>query len=141
MDTLREAHMLLIDAGVRDAVTLLGSGGIIAADHLPKAIICGLDAVALDLPLLFALQARARGDLSDRERTAIRMPRRFSEKWAVSRLTNLAASWRDQLLEILGAMGIREVRRLRGEMGRGMWQADLEAEAFAGIEGFPGGGA
>ncbi len=141
MDTLREAHMLLIDAGVRDAVTLLGSGGIIAADHLPKAIICGLDAVALDLPLLFALQARARGDLSDRERTAIRMPRRFSEKWAVSRLTNLAASWRDQLLEILGAMGIREVRRLRGEMGRGMWQTDLEAEAFAGIEGFPGGGA
>ena len=141
MDTLREAHMLLIDAGVRDAVTLLGSGGIIAADHLPKAIICGLDAVALDLPLLFAMQARARGDLSDRERTAIRMPRRFSEKWAVSRLTNLAASWRDQLLEILGAMGIREVRRLRGEMGRGMWQADLEAEAFAGIEGFPGGGA
>ena len=141
MDLLREAHMLLVDAGVRDTVTLLGSGGVVAADHLPKAIICGLDAVALDLPLLFALQARARGDLSDREHAMVKMPRRLSEKWGVSRLTNLSASWRDQLLEILGAMGIREVRRLRGEMGRGMWQTNLEAEAFAGIEGFPGGGA
>ncbi len=45
-------------------------------------------------------------------------------------------SWRDQLLEILGAMGLREVRRLRGEIGRAMFQADLEREAFAGIEGY-----
>jgi hypothetical protein len=34
-------------------------------------------------------------------------------------------------------MGLREVRRLRGETGRAMFQRDLEAEAFAGIEGFP----
>jgi len=37
---------------------------------------------------------------------------------------------------VLGAMGLRELRRLRGEMGRAMFQADLEREAFAGIEGF-----
>jgi hypothetical protein len=46
------------------------------------------------------------------------------------------ASWRDQLLEILGAMGIREVRRLRGEMGRAMFMKTLEKDAFAEIEGF-----
>ena len=46
------------------------------------------------------------------------------------------ASWRDQLLEILGAMGLREVRRLRGEIGRAMFQADLEREAFGDIEGY-----
>jgi hypothetical protein len=51
---------------------------------------------------------------------------------------NLTASWRDQLLEILGAMGMREVRRLRGEMGRAMFAKSLEREAFAGIEGYDG---
>jgi hypothetical protein len=45
-------------------------------------------------------------------------------------LKNLSASWQDQLLEILGAMGLREVRRLRGETGRCMLQADLEREVF-----------
>jgi len=74
MDTLREAHMLLVDAGVRDTVTLLGSGGVIAADHLPKAIICGLDAVALDLPLLFALQARRLGTVCQRGTSTLRIP-------------------------------------------------------------------
>ena len=63
---------------------------------------------------------------------------RFDEAWGIQRLCNLAAAWRDQLLEILGAMGLREVRRLRGELGRAMFQADLEREAFAGIAGFEG---
>jgi hypothetical protein len=48
----------------------------------------------------------------------------------VQRLKNLAASWRDQLLEVLGAMGLREVRRLRGEIGRCIFQKDLEQEVF-----------
>jgi hypothetical protein len=33
-------------------------------------------------------------------------------------------------------MGIREVRRLRGELGRAMFMKELEAEAFAGIDGY-----
>ena len=41
--------------------------------------------------------------------------------------------------EILGAMGIREVRRLRGEFGRSMIVKHLEDEAFEGIEGYVGG--
>jgi len=45
---IRQAHQTLVDAGCRDEVTLFGSGGIIAAEHVPKAIICGLDAIALD---------------------------------------------------------------------------------------------
>ena len=44
-------------------------------------------------------------------------------------------SWRNQLLEVLGAMGIREVRRLRGEVGRSMWFEDLERESFGMIFG------
>ena len=44
------------------------------------------------------------------------------------------------MLEILGAMGIREVRRLRGEFGRSMVVRHLEDEAFEGIAGYVGGG-
>ncbi len=136
LDLIREAHRAFLEAGCRDEVTLLGSGGIIAAEHVPKAIICGLDAVALDTSLLVALQARFLGDCLEREKSCFELPRRLTVEWGVQRIENLLASWRDQLLEVMGAMGLREVRRLRGEMGRAMFEKDLEREAFAGIEGY-----
>jgi hypothetical protein len=40
------------------------------------------------------------------------------------------------MLEVLGAMGLREVRRLRGEIGRALFQKDLEREVFTGITGY-----
>jgi hypothetical protein len=46
-------------------------------------------------------------------------------------MVNLVGAWNNQLLEILGAMGMREVRRLRGEVGRAMFIEDLEKEIFA----------
>jgi Conserved region in glutamate synthase len=121
-DVILEIQKRLVEDGVREEVTLIGSGGIVLAEHVPKAIICGLDAVALDSAPMIALQGRVDVD----------------HDWAVQRLVNLSASWRDQLLEILGAMGLREVRRLRGEVGRCMFQKDLEREAFAGIQGYEG---
>jgi len=136
LDLIREAHRFLVEAGCRDEVTLLGSGGIIAGEHVPKAILCGLDAVALDTPLLAALQAAFLGECAERESSRFRLPRKLTVDWGVRRVANLVASWRDQLLEVLGAMGLREVRRLRGEMGRAMFQKDLEREAFSGIAGY-----
>jgi len=136
LDLIREVHTILVDAGRRDEVTLLGGGGIVAAEHVPKAIICGLDAVALDTPLLVALQAQFLGECTDQERGCFRLPPTLPEDWGLQRVKNLVASWRDQLLEVLGAMGLREVRRLRGEMGRAMFQQDLEREAFSRIEGY-----
>jgi hypothetical protein len=135
LDLIGEAHKVFVDAGCRDEVTLIGSGGIIAAEHVPKAIICGLDAVALDTPLLIALQAKMVGQCADRETSAFQLPGMEME-WGVQRLKNLLASWRDQLLEVLGAMGLREVRRLRGEVGRAMFLEDLEREVFGGIAGY-----
>lgn len=139
LDLIRAAHKTFVDAGIREEVTLIGSGGVIAAEHVAKAILCGLDAVALDTPLLVALQAKFNGECVERGNSSFAFPEALSEEWGVQRLKNLAASWRDQLLEILGAMGLREVRRLRGEMGRAMFMRTLEAEAFAGIEGYAGG--
>ncbi|UYN89168.1 MAG: hypothetical protein KIT08_08705 [Anaerolineales bacterium] len=136
LDLIRDAHKAFVDAGIREEVTLLGSGGMIAAEHMPKAMICGLDAVAVDTPPLVALQARFEGECASRTASRFSLPAGLNEAWGVQRLKNLAASWRDQLLEILGAMGLREVRRLRGEMGRAMFMKTLEADAFAGLLGY-----
>ena len=135
LTAIREIHEQLVRAGLREQVTLIGSGGITAAEHVPKAIIAGLDAVALDTPLLVAWQARFVGELRRPGEGGFQLPA-FGAGWGSQRIVNLIASWRDQLLEVLGAMGLRELRRLRGEMGRAMFQPDLEQEAFAGIEGF-----
>lgn len=137
-DQIRSAHETLVKAGIREEITLLGSGGIIAAEHVPKAIIAGLDAVVLDTPILVALQALFDGNFSNRRMENIRLPGSLNPQWGVQRIKNLMASWRDQLLEILGAMGLREVRRLRGEIGRAMFQHDLERDAFGDIDGYPG---
>jgi hypothetical protein len=39
------------------------------------------------------------------------------------------------MLEVLGAMGIKEVRRLRGEVGRAIFQEDAERDSFASMIG------
>jgi hypothetical protein len=134
-EAIRSAHRRLVDAGVREEVTLLGSGGIARAEHLAKAIVCGLDAGALDVVACVALQGRFRGECVDRGSCRLEVPQ-LEPDWATQRLVNVAASWRDQLLEVLGAMGLRDVRRLRGELGRALFQDELEREAFAGIRGY-----
>ena len=123
---LQEIHHRLVAANLRDQVTLVVSGGIAAAEHVPKALVCGADAVAVDFALLVALGCALWAD--------VRRPCPVEDKdtdpdWGAQRIVNLMAAWRDQLLEVLGAMGMREVRRLRGELGRTILQSE-EEEAF-----------
>ncbi len=125
-DVLQEVHGRLVDSGQRDQVSLVVSGGIAAAEHLPKALACGADAVALDYALVVALGCALWAD--------VRHPcpvedGKTDAKWGAQRIVNLMAAWRDQLLEVLGAMGMREVRRLRGELGRTIFQ-EKEEQAF-----------
>jgi len=133
-DLIREVHLNLVEKSLRDEVTLLVSGGIAMAEHVAKVIICGADGVAIDLPLLIALECR----LCKRCQRGLPCPvevGNIKPEWAVQRIMNLVGAWRSQLLEVLGAMGLREVRRLRGEVGRGMFFQDLERENFAPIFG------
>jgi hypothetical protein len=101
LEALRSVHDDLVRGGVREQVTLLSSGGVAAAEHVPKAIIAGADAVALDLPLILAMQGRLIGECRSRESARIDMPAAPPD-WREQRLLNLAGSWRDQLLEVLG---------------------------------------
>jgi hypothetical protein len=136
LDLIREAHGKLVETGLRERVTLIGSGGMVMAEHMPKAIVCGLDAVGIDTAAWIALQASFEGEVRDRANPPVKFPSGLSTEWGVKRMRNLVSTWRDQLLEILGAMGMREVRRLRGEVGRCMFQDELEDEAFGDLEGY-----
>jgi ferredoxin len=133
-DVLREVHRALVKDGVRDLVTLIASGGIAQAEHVAKAIICGADLVAIDLPLLIALECRLCGECERGETCPVCLED-IEEGYAVQRIVNMMGAWHSQILEMLGAMGIREVRRLRGETGRAMFFEDLEATHFGRLFG------
>ena len=129
-DLIRQTHLKLVELRLRDSVTLLASGGIAMAEHVAKAIICGVDGVVVDLPLLIALECRICGQCLQGGTCPVQMDQ-VDPKKGSQRLVNLMGAWNNQLLEVLGAMGLREVRRLRGEVGRAMFVEDLQKEIFA----------
>jgi ferredoxin len=136
---IRAVHSKLVEANMRDRVTLLASGGLAMAEHVAKAIICGADAVYVDFPLLIALECRmCRRCVKD-----LSCPvciEEASPEWVALRSINLIGAWHSQLLEVMGAMGIRDARRLRGEAGRAMFFEDLDEATFGSLgelkEGF-----
>jgi hypothetical protein len=133
-DVLREIHRALVKEGVRDEVTLVASGGIALAEHMAKAIICGADLVAIDIPLFLAMECRLCGECDRGESCPVALDQ-VEVDFATRRIENLIGAWHQQLIEVLGAMGIREVRRLRGETGRAMFFEDLERDSFGRIFG------
>ena len=132
-EALREVHTRLVKEAVRDQVCLVVSGGIAAAEHVAKAIACGADLVAADFILQVAWGCSLWADRG-------KCPAEAGEldvEWGSQRVVNLMNAWRDQLLEALGAMGMREVRRLRGETGRTIWHKTEEAafrKALGGLQ-------
>jgi ferredoxin len=133
-DMTRQIHNSLVKSGVRDEITLMAGGGIALAEHMAKQIICGADLITINLPLLIALECH----LCQNCRTGPSCPARIEEidfNYGVGRMTNLIAAWHDQLIEVMGAMGIREARRLRGEVGRALFFEDLEEETFGRLFG------
>ncbi|MCP4450840.1 MAG: hypothetical protein GY809_05220 [Planctomycetes bacterium] len=133
-DIVRDIHTTLVDNGVRDQVTLMTSGGIALAEHMAKIIICGTDLVAVSHPLMIALECQ----LCHHCEPGMHCPaalETIDATYGVGRMTNLISAWHDQLVELMGAMGMREARRLRGDVGRGMFFEELEEETFGKLFG------
>jgi ferredoxin len=128
-EALRDIHLHLVDVFVRDQVTLIVSGGIALAEHLPKIIICGADGAAIDLPLLIALECRVCKRCISGKSCPVSL-QNVAPEYGAKRIVNLMCSWWSQLIELMGAMGIRDVRRVRGESGRAMFFEDLERDTF-----------
>jgi len=133
-DVMRDIHGHLVTECVRDEVTLVMSGGIALAEHLPKALICGADGAAVDLPLLIALECRVCKRCAQGKSCPVEIES-VDVSYGAQRIVNLMCSWWSQLIEVMGAMGIRDVRRVRGEAGRAMFFEDLERETFGAMFG------
>lgn len=133
-DMLREIHCGLIENGKRDEVTLIGGGGIALAEHVAKALLCGADVISANLPFLAALECQ----LCKTCEKGTWCPGRLEDvdpAYGTGRIINLVSAWHNQLIELMGAMGMREARRLRGDVGRAMFFEELEEESFGKLFG------
>ncbi|MGA2553358.1 MAG: glutamate synthase-related protein [Smithella sp.] len=133
-DMTRTIHTSLVKEGIRDEVTLIASGGIALAEHMAKEIICGADAITINMPLLIGLECRFCTNCRDGFVCPAKIET-ITTQYGVGRMTNLIAVWHDQLIEVMGAMGMREARRLRGETGRALFFEDLEEDTFGRLFG------
>jgi hypothetical protein len=131
-DEIRSIHLALVENSMRDEITILVGGGLALAEHAAKSIICGADGVVIDFPILIALECR----MCRRCTKGLPCPVEIDKaecSWVASRVINLLGAWHNQLLEVMGAMGIRDVRRLRGESGRAMFFEDLDRSTFGSL--------
>jgi len=133
-DLTREVHRGLLNHGLRDEITVMVSGGIALAEHVIKSMLCGANLVAADVPLLVAMECRVCRNCRYGGECPVKLSS-VDPEWGSRRIVNLIGAWHNQLLEMMGAMGIREARRLRGEQGRVMFREDLENDTFAQLFG------
>jgi ferredoxin len=131
-DSLLAVNRALATASLRERVSIIAGGGLAAAEHVPKSLLCGADAVTLERALKVALGCHACA-ACDEDRCTMDQ-NGITSDWSKWRAVNLVGAWRDQLLEIMGAMGVREARRLRGEVGRAIFYEETEKDAFANIK-------
>jgi hypothetical protein len=134
-DMIREIHLTLVENSLRQKINLLFSGGIAMPEHMAKALICGADGVVVDFILMLALECRLCYRCREDLKCPVKLESGIDVGWGSQRIVNLIGAWHSQLLEVMGAMGIREARRLRGEVGRSMWFEDLERENFGPLFG------
>ncbi len=133
-DIIRTVHSSLVDEKIRDEITIVASGGIALAEHVAKAMLCGADLTAIDIPLLVALGTR----LYEEPEKSLIFPEGLDSvpvSTLIQRIVNLIGAWHSQILEVMGAMGIRDIRRLRGETGRAMFFEVMDKETFGKIFG------
>ncbi|MGA9695711.1 MAG: glutamate synthase-related protein [Dehalococcoidales bacterium] len=128
-DIIRSVHQRLVEDKLRDEVIIVASGGIALAEHVTKAMLCGADLTAIDLPLMVGLGGR----IYEEQQQILVLPEELSKlptAVITQRMINLIGAWHSQILEMMGAMGIREARRLRGESGRAIFFEEIDRDTF-----------
>jgi hypothetical protein len=132
-DIVREIHGMLIVNEKRDEITLIAGGGVGLPEHIAKALICGADLVSINIPLMIAVECRLCDSCKPGDYCSAKLDKEIDFKYGAGRMTNLIGAWHWQLVELMGAMGMREARRLRGDVGRAMFKDELEAEIYGPI--------
>jgi len=132
-EIVRDIHTYLLRNEKRDEITFIAGGGVGLPEHTVKAIICGADLVSIDLPLLIALECRLCRSCTPGGYCPAKLDSPIDVQYGAGRMTNLIASWHWQMVELMGAMGMREVRRLRGDVGRAIFKEEIEEEIYGPI--------
>ena len=86
------------------------------------------------LPLLVGMECRLCKRCVEGKSCPVELEK-VVDDYGSQRLVNLMCAWWSQLIEVMGAMGIRDVRRVRGEAGRAMFFEDLERDTFGAMFG------
>ena len=118
---ISKVHKFLVAEGIRDAVTLMASGGIRTAYDAMKAIALGADGVVIGTAELVALGCvrcscceSGRGCPRGIASTDEKMVALMGMDWATQRLINLYNAWREQMTDVLSRLGVPSIKALRG---------------------------
>jgi len=118
---IAKVHKFLVAEGIRDAVTLMVSGGVRTAWDVMKAIALGADGVVIGTAEMVALGCvrcacceSGRGCPRGIASTDPELMMLMSLDWASQRLVNLLNAWHEQMVEILSRLGLASTRALRG---------------------------
>jgi glutamate synthase domain-containing protein 2 len=116
-----KVHRFLEEEGIRDEVVIMASGGVRTAYDVAKAIALGADGCIIGTAELVALGCvrlgtceRGKGCPFGIATTDPELAKQVDPTSGGQRIANLYASWRVQLAAILGRLGLRSVRELRG---------------------------
>jgi glutamate synthase domain-containing protein 2 len=116
-----KVHRYLCAEGVRDEITLMASGGIRTAYDVAKAIALGADGCVIGTAEAVAVGCthcgnceRGRGCQVGITTTDPELSLFIDPEWGAERIVNLYSSWSKQWKRILGELGLRSIRELRG---------------------------
>ncbi|HBG04880.1 MAG TPA: FMN-binding glutamate synthase family protein [Geobacter sp.] len=131
---ISRVHRFLVAEGIREAVTVIASGGIRNPYDIAKAIALGADGVVIGTSELIALGCIRCGNCESGcgcprgiTTTAVGYCDKIAIDWGTQRLVNLYSVWREMLVDILFRLGVESVAALRGRSDL-LYHLDYEAE-------------
>ena len=118
---ISRVHRFLVAEGIRDAVTVIASGGIRSPYDVAKAIALGADGVVIGTAELIAMGCIRCGNCESGcgcprgiTTTAPGYCDKIAIDWGTQRMINLYNAWREILVDILYRLGLDSVPALRG---------------------------
>jgi len=121
---LASADQRLREEGIRNMVSIVAAGGVQTSSDVLKLICLGADAVYIGMPMLVALGCGtcqrcftgkcAYGITTNKPGLA----ERIDVQEATTALTHLLHAWSEEIMELMGSMGISTLEAIRGNRDR-----------------------